>query len=89
VNYKLAIQKGTVFLFSCLQVLFFGTLSGIILFAQAYPNYLVCLYSRVFGSKSSNSRLEKFWNWEFTLVNDQLQGKRNEEVGLFGQTLGL
>jgi hypothetical protein len=41
----------------------------------------------VFGSESSNSRLAKFWNWEFTLVNDQLQGKRNEEVGLCGQTL--
>jgi hypothetical protein len=31
----------------------------------------------------------KFWNWEFTLVNDQLQGKRNEEVGLSGQTQAL
>jgi hypothetical protein len=29
----------------------------------------------------------KFWNWEFTLVSDQLQDKRNEEVGLYGQTL--
>jgi hypothetical protein len=43
--------------------------------------------SWVFGSENSNSRLAKFWNWKFTLVNDQLQGKRNEEVGLSGQTL--
>jgi hypothetical protein len=41
----------------------------------------------VFGSESSNSRLAKFWNWEFTLVNDHLQSKPNEEVGLYGQTL--
>jgi hypothetical protein len=37
----------------------------------------------VFGSGSSNSRLAKTWNWEFTLVNNQLQGERNEEVGLY------
>jgi hypothetical protein len=32
----------------------------------------VCLQSRVFSSESLNSRLAKTWNWEFTLVNDQL-----------------
>jgi molecular chaperone GrpE len=43
----------------------------------------------VFGSERSNSRLAKFWNCEFTLVRDQLQGKRNEESGLYGQTLNI
>ena len=26
-------------------------------------------------------------NWEFTTVNDQFSGKRNDEVGLYRQTL--
>ena len=45
------------------------------------------LYSRVSELESSNSRLAKADNWEFTTVNDQLSGKRNDEVGLYRRTL--
>ncbi|PID95109.1 MAG: hypothetical protein CSA95_01105 [Bacteroidetes bacterium] len=37
--------------------------------------------------ESSNSRLAKAEIGEFTRVNDHLEEKRNEEVGLYRQTL--
>ena len=37
--------------------------------------------------ESLNSRLAKADNWEFTTVNDQFSGKRNDEVGLYRRAL--
>ncbi len=37
--------------------------------------------------ESSSSRLAKPKKGEFTLVNDLFLGKRNEEIGLYRQTL--
>ncbi len=37
--------------------------------------------------ESSNSRLAKAEKWEFTEVNDHLEAKHNEEVGLYRRTL--
>ena len=39
----------------------------------------------MFEIESSSSRLAKSKKWEFTFVNDQLLGKRNEEIGLYRQ----
>ena len=41
----------------------------------------------VFGSKSSRLRLAKPEKCEFTDVNDHFEGKHNENIGLYGQTL--
>lgn len=38
-------------------------------------------------SESSSSRLEKPEKWEFTFVNDHIEGERNDEIGLSVQTL--
>jgi hypothetical protein len=56
-------------------------------FKEGCPDLEAVYNSKVFGSESSNLRLAKFWNWEFTLVNGHLHSKPNEEVGLYGKTL--
>ena len=41
----------------------------------------------MFDSESSFSRLVQLEKCEFTGVNDHFESKRNEENGLYGQTL--
>ena len=47
-----------------------------------------CVYKvKSVCSESSSSRLAKPEKWKFTFVNDHFEGKRNDEIGLYGQTL--
>ena len=47
----------------------------------------VYLLNQVFVLESSSSRLAKLEKWEFTFVNDHFEGKCNEEIGLYKQTI--
>ena len=43
----------------------------------------------MFDAESSISRLVQPEKCQFTFVNDHFEGKRNEDSGLYGQTLKL
>ena len=57
-------------------------------YVQLYGRTLISLSIKsVFGSECSFSRLAKSQKAQFTFVNEHFFVKRNEENGLYGQTL--